>query len=58
MPRKDITEWPEKTMMIKRIYDIDKNIVNEARRNYILGLVLEGLLNQSVYSSKSVTSGG
>lgn len=45
-----------KKMIAKRIYDTDKNIVNDAKRNELVHLVFDpSLTNQSVCNSKSVT---
>ena len=42
--------------MVKRIYNIDKQISNEAGRNEILNLVIaSSLTNQSVFSSKKIS---
>lgn len=42
-------------MIVKKIYDIDKNIVNESKRNQIVDLVLEFLLtSQSMCGSKTI----
>ena len=43
-------------MIVKRIYDKDKNIAYKAKRNQILGLLFEfSLTNQLLCSSKSIT---
>ena len=42
-------------MKIKRIYDIDKNIVNEAKQNQIAGLEFESSLTRCVVVRVSQT---
>ena len=43
---------PEKTMTVKRIYDLNKNISSEVKRNQFLEY---SLTSQSVCSSKNIT---
>ena len=44
-------------MVVKIIYDMDKNVVNELKRNHVVDLVLESSLpSQSVCCSKSITN--
>lgn len=56
MRRQDIIVYPDKTIIVKRIYDIDQNINDEAKKNQIVDLVYESsLTNQSVHSSRNIT---
>ena len=52
----NIVVCPDKILMEKKIYDIDKNIYNEVTRTQIADLVPETTLtNQSTCSSKNIT---
>ena len=44
MHREDIIVCPDKTMMVKRMYDIDEKIVNGPKKNQIVELVLDSSL--------------
>ena len=56
MPRQDIMLCPDKTITVKRIFNIDQNIVDGTEKNQIVDMVLKSsLTNQSVHNSRNIT---